>query len=263
MSLPPLVYQYKKYCDCLTGFKRTGIIDLQSQSFLPPSFTLPLAVLIAENLDCKRIMPSNPSARSYLYTLLGTKIEDRRSRTYVPLVKLPADAAGASDVLQILYDVQKDDSSAFGGEMAFKYVVGELVDNIYEHSKFKLAFVMAQRYPNLGYLELVFIDNGITIQGSYKQHNMTFKPWQAIIKALEGLSTKSSERGFGLRTSIKLFREGLKGTILIVSGRGAVYIDGSKILPYRLAMAERMKGTLIAMRVPYPCPLVDIYKYIE
>ena len=189
-------------------------------------------------------------------------MEDRRSRTYVPLAKLPTNEGESSTMLEHIYEVQRSDTSVFGGEMALKYVVGELVDNIYQHSRFKIAFVMAQRYPKLGYIELAFIDNGITIQGSYKDHGLLFQPWEAINKALNGLSTKGEGRGWGLRTSIKIFRDGLGGQILIVSGGGAVYLDGSKEEPYKLSRAHRMNGTLISMRVPYPSQIVDIYKYV-
>ena len=229
---------------------------------MPPTFSLPLALLIMDNLKAPRKMPANDSTRSYLHTILSTNVEDRRSKTYIPLARLPSNEDDASSVLQSLYEIQKDDLSAFGGEMAFKYVIGELVDNIYEHSEFSIAFVMAQRYPKLGYLELAFIDNGITIQGSYKSHGMQFKPWEAIIQAMNGLSTKSEERGWGLRTSIKIFQQGLKGQILIVSGGGAIHLGGSKIEQYKLTRNQLMKGTLISLRVPYPSPIVDIYKYI-
>lgn len=259
---PPLVFQYQKYCECLDNFSKSNTIDLQRETFFPPSFTLPIALLIMKNATAPRINPANEEVASYLTTVLGTRVEDRRSRTYLPLVRLPAEEKDSCEVLEHIYEIQRNDSSAFGGELAFKYVVNELVDNIYQHSKFKIAFVMAQRYPVKKFVELAFMDDGITIQGSYKEHNKKFGPIQSIIKALNGLSTKSEERGWGLRSSIKLFREGLKGQILIVSGAGAVYLDGSKQQQYRLSKAHRMDGTLISLRVPYPSPIVDIYKYI-
>jgi hypothetical protein len=208
-------------------------------------------------------MPSDTGARSYFHTIFNTKIDERRSRSYVPLVQLPSDFKDVDPFLENVYEIQKDDFSAFGGEQAFKYVVSELVDNIYEHSKFKNAFVMAQRYPNLGYLELAFLDNGITIQGSYKAYGMRFKPWEAIIEALNGVSTKSKERGWGLASSTKLFKDGLGGRILIVSGGGGLYLERSKQLLYKLRRDMHLEGTLISLRVPYPCEVVDIYKYIQ
>ncbi|MGH9877773.1 MAG: hypothetical protein ACREBU_14655 [Nitrososphaera sp.] len=263
MSLPPLVFQYNKYCNCRDKFRKTGRIDLRRESFFPPTFSLPLALLLMENLAAPKDMPLSEGAKSYFHTIFTMKVEDRRTKTYIPLVRLPSNVKEASSVLQSVYEVQKDDRSAFGGEIAFKYVVAELVDNIYEHSKFKLAFVMAQRYPRLGYLELAFLDNGITIQGNYREHGMKFKPWEAIVEALNGRSTKSQERGWGLMTSIRIFREGLGGRILIVSGGGALYLDSSNTFQYKLRRDLHMKGTLISMRVPYPSRVVDIYKYLE
>lgn len=262
-ALPFLVFQYRKYCDCVENFVKTGTIDLRRETWVPPTFTLPIALLIMENLGAPRRWPAKGDTASYLEKVLSTRVEDRRSKGYIPLARLPSDVNNLGVVLENVYEIQKGERSAFGGDMAFKYVVSELVDNIYEHSKFKIAFVMAQRYPKMGYVELAFIDDGITIHGSYKQHGKQFKPWQAIIEALNGLSTKSEERGWGLQTSTAIFREGLNGQILIVSGAGAVYLDRSKTMQYRLSKNQRMKGTLISVRVPYPSPNVDIYKYIQ
>jgi hypothetical protein len=263
VSLPELVFQYNKFCKCKGIFEKTGRIDLHRETFFPPTFSLPLALFLMEHSDAPTIMPANQDARTYFHTIFRTRMEDRRTKTYVPLVQLPSDVKDAGFVLQSVYEIQKDDLSSFGGETAFKYVVGELVDNIYEHSRFEIAFVMAQRYPRLGYLELAFLDNGISIQGSYRRHGMRFKPWEAIVEALNGLSTKSQERGWGLRTSIRIFREGLAGRILIVSAGGALYMDAKRMFQYRLKREQHMKGTLISMRIPHPSPVVDIYKYLE
>lgn len=262
VSLPPLVAQFVKFCKCSDKFKEGGKIDLSWETFFPPTFALPLAVLLESNRSAPRILPMNEDARSYLATILQTKVEARHTNSYLPVVRLPSDENESDKVLSYVYEVQKNEMSAFGGEMAFKYVVSELVDNIYQHSKFKIAFLSAQRYPKLGYVELSFIDDGITIQGSYRAHKMRFQPQEAIVKALSGLSTKSAERGWGLRTSIRIFREGLKGQILIVSGQGAVYLDGKKEALYKLSREHKMNGTLVSLRVPYPSPIVDIYQYI-
>lgn len=261
--LPILVYNYKSFCDCIANFRKNGTIDLSEETWVPPGFALPLALLMSENPTAKVILPINHSTRSYLNTILNEAQTQDRTSTYVSLARLPIAEKESDDVLKRVYDVQKDDNSAFGGEIAFKYVISELVDNIYQHSKFRTALVLAQRYPTLGYLELAFIDNGITIHGSYRNYGLLFEPWEAIVEALNGVSTKDSDRGWGLRSSTEIFKDGLKGEILIASGGGAVFLDRNKILQYKLSEEQRLDGTLISMRVPYPCPLVSIHQYIQ
>ncbi len=77
------------------------------------------------------------------------------------------------------------------------------------------------------------------------------------------MSTKAGrERGFGLSSNVEMFRD-LGGQILIVSGFGAVYVDGQSIIPYRLTPQNKMDGTLISLRIKDESRIVNIYEYLE
>lgn len=145
----------------------------------------------------------------------------------------------------------------------FMYVIGELLDNIYEHSEFSMAWFMIKTDKNV--VDLCFLDNGITISKSFSRRGMNFKSdSEAISYAIKGLSSKEDiERGYGLRTSIRALVEGLKGEFFLVSGKGAFFIDNKKPIRYDLADHLALNGTLLNLRCNYPFPNINIYDYIE
>ena len=262
MDIPELVKQYVEYCNYAQKFNSTGIIDLQSLSFVFPTTLLPLGNLIFQNPSAKYLKPVNSSVSKYVSTITSSG-KSNAGKSYVPIVTLPQDIKQSDQALKSVYNIQQNDPTLVGGEDAFKYVVNELVDNIYQHSKFTNALIMAQKYQHLGYVDLCFFDNGITIPQSFINRGMNFKPYEAIAEAINGISTVNTDRGFGLRTSIRIFLDGLKGQILVVSGAGAVYFEGSNRNLYSCTANTSLKGTLIGIRVPYPSNPIDIYDYVE
>ena len=122
---------------------------------------------------------------------------------------------------------------------------------------------MAQRYEKKRFVEICFFDDGMTINGSFLRKGMKFSDSDAIIKALNGLSSKSKERGYGLSSSLNLFVNGLKGELFIVSGNGAIYYTKKTQKIYRFPDKYRLNGTLISVRIPYPAKDVNFYDYIH
>ncbi|MDG7040749.1 MAG: hypothetical protein JRN66_05740 [Nitrososphaerota archaeon] len=150
---------------------------------------------------------------------------------------------------------------------AYRYLMFELIDNIYQHSEFKYAYTMAQYYRNQGFVELGFLDDGITIAGSFNKNakaNFTdINNWEAIDQATKGATSKGGEqRGCGLSSSISIAKA-LGGDVLIVSGYGAIYINPGLRQPYLLHKAHQLRGTLISLRIPLNSPRIDIYMYLQ
>lgn len=152
----------------------------------------------------------------------------------------------------------------YGGELAFKYLLSELTDNIYQHAEFENAFVIAQRYPKYGFSEICIIDNGITIFGSFKRKGYLFgEDYDAVAYAINGLSAKGRERGYGLGSNTRIFTAGLKGEILVVSGNGAVYASPNTQKIYKFRNIYSLGGTMVSIKIPFPAPKADIYEYLE
>lgn len=264
MVTPPLLSNYVEFCNYRKKFNSTGVFDFRYTSFFYSTTLLPLFNLMIENHSARILAPSEFKVRNYVSTILRRKLETTHGKSYIPLVKLPSQASECDPILRRIYQLQKIDRNYCGGEEIVKYVVGELVDNIYQHSCFSYALVMAQKYAGMGFVDLSFFDNGVTIPKNFADHGWEFKPHEAIIEAIKGLSTKSDERGYGLYTSTKIFVEGLKGQILIVSGSGALYLDKEFKLGYNLKDVHRLDGTLVTLRARYPSPEIkDFYQYVQ
>jgi len=63
----------------------------------------------------------------------------------------------------------------------------------------------------MGFIELGFLDDGITIPGSFNKHGRHYDEkdhYKAIDAAIRGKSTKAGrERGFGLSSNVEMFRD--------------------------------------------------------
>lgn len=167
--------------------------------------------------------------------------------------------------LRVIRDISSSENfyRVCGGKDVFDYLVTELMDNIYQHSEFSKAFVMAQRFDEARIVELCFLDNGLTIQGVLKRHGKNLDAVGALQLALQGFSTKSPERGYGLRTSMRLASEGLKGEFLVVSGSAAFSSRPLESAEYALDLHLALPGTLIAIRMPFTSKVDNFYDYLS
>jgi signal transduction histidine kinase len=137
------------------------------------------------------------------------------------------------------------------------YVIGEIFDNIKEHSKAKEIITKIIRKEKKIYLYVY--DNGIGFRNSYISKNIIPKDdISAIEFALSGLSTKNlQERGYGL-FSIRKLVEYLNGKMTIKSGRASATITRNKI---RFKEILFKKGVEISIVVPIKG--LDIYKILK
>ncbi len=259
-KIPDIVSTYLLFSHYRKEAKKRGVLDLSSGTWFYPTTLLPLGSFLRKERSMKYIAPKDPKVSSYINLVMKGKIQ--RNKTYIPCVALPKKREEANTVLESIFEMHNN-GREYGGETVFKYLISELVDNIYEHSQFSQAFVIAQRYSQHGFVEICFFDDGITIPGSYKKQGKIFKDHEAIVAAVNGESTKSKERGFGLSTNLAILTKGLKGEIFIVSGSGAIYAKKGQQKLYKLQTPHILQGTLVSVRIPYPASKVDIYGFLN
>jgi hypothetical protein len=263
MNLPEQIQEYLDFCNKRNKALQNGELDLCSCSWFYPTKLLPLSLFIKQNPKIKVCSPKDASVATYLETIKERK--STKGKSYMPIVELPQKEEEAEKTLNELYNLNNY-GKEYGGEIAFKYTIGELVDNIYQHSQFKSAFVMAQRYPSKGFLEICFYDDGITIPGSLKKAGLIFNEEEdkAIAEAINGLSAKNNkERGYGLWSNLNLVLNGLKGEFLVVSGNGAVFASKTGQKLFKLQEPHKLKGTLISIRVSCQQKEVNFYEFVE
>lgn len=58
--------------------------------------------------------------------------------------------------------------------IGLKYILGEMVDNITEHSESVRGYIFAQFYPLKGYIDICIADQGITLKGSFDKVGMKY-----------------------------------------------------------------------------------------
>lgn len=183
------------------------------------------------------------------------------------MVKLPRQSELFNEMYNTILKVCKRGKN-LGGINAFPYVLEELTNNMYDHAGFSFAYVMIQRYPKKGFVEIVFVDNGRTIPGSYESVGIKCSEDNKYLqKALQGESTKKEiERGFGLGTSLNLVCEVIGGQMFIISREACMLADSSSKRFLNIPPEYNYQGTLITIRLPYPAQDVstgDFYATIE
>ncbi len=258
---PELLVKYLEYCDYREQLSNIGIINLKYASDFDPLVLLPIYDLILKRSKINYIPPVNENLANYVLTVFTKDIEDLTDPSNTGLIKIPRKPTPNMNIFRRVHGLQEtDEKTICGGENSFMYLVSELVDNIYQHSNFSYASMMAQK--NQTRLSLCFFDNGITIPKSFEKNGMIFQDSEAIVCAVNGLSSKPGiERGFGLGTSVKILNA-LNSQIFIASGLGAIFLHGQRHIRYNLIPKQELKGTLIALRIPYPTQEIDIYQYI-
>jgi hypothetical protein len=257
-----LVSDYLKFTDLRSTAQSTKSIDLKSFRFFTPTALLPLSIMLKKGsvggqYDIK--IPSNPDVAHYLELMTKEESVDALNRsTYLPVVSMPKDESRGQPILRKIFQLSGDP----GGRNSFRYLVGELVDNIYQHSRFENGLVMAQQYPKKRTMHMCIIDDGITIAGSLREAGLTLDDDQAIVDALQGTSSKKDhERGRGLGTAFGLTILGYGGCMLVVSGRGALYRGPDRQQRFQLSDRYKYEGTLISITIPLTNKEVDLYEY--
>ena len=247
--------------------------NLEEVSWVYPLIILPLAAHLystgsAFNYDKSAVKP-------YLDTIGFPKGVDtvsmfeqqlQKGKNFVPISVLKKQAREQRERLETLFleMVYKILGNTKGAENAIYYPVAELVSNIFDHSKKEEGFVFGQLYKTKNFLDMCIVDSGRGLSKAYKEEsNMVLSDEEAIKKALEGYSTKpDKERGYGIRTSIRVVCEALKGGFVLLSGNSAFLSVENKKTIVNLP-GFYWQGVIIAYRISRPSGAVDITSYIE
>lgn len=135
--------------------------------------------------------------------------------------------------------------SASTKEILF-YIFSELADNIEQHSRAK-HFVLEFDIDSEK-IKIKVNDDGIGIPKLFQQKFPRDKSTnlEKIIKAIEGVSTKGAERGYGLRTIKKIVHK-MRGDFVVVSeGFGYFFHDDKE----EKIIKNQIKGTQILISLP-------------
>ena len=259
-------------------------IDFCSTRFATPLFVLPLMVYLqgsGRQINCTNlsaylntvkfwngIVPDDMRRSEFL-----AHMEGYANKSYIPIVNFPASRRNDDNKNAILSTVEliitrqlELDANIVAG---LKYMIGESVDNITEHSESERGYIFAQAYPNKGYLDICVADTGVTLLGSYRKlaDNEIVSDLEAIQAANRGISTKNlpnaENRGYGIITSKKMLIDGLGGHYIMLSGE-VIHLKSRDVNKYLLLPQQiRWNGTIIAFRIPYYNKAFNYINYLE
>lgn len=209
--------------------------DLSNTSFFHPFFLAPLVIYkqrCEKNVICINrpiritgyldlVYFENPllvDAGSNMKEVLEPYI----SKTYLPVCQFDLHKSNIDDLQSILQRIIKTQSGAdYRIVTPLSYLLGELIDNMNEHSQGKHGYIFSQYLKKEDCIDLVLADDGITVLGSYVKaqkflDEINGNDAEALRLANEGKSTKNlpnaENRGYGISSSKEMLSDGLHGS---------------------------------------------------
>ena len=256
---PALLYNFNKYIGIMEhhDMYNENIINIDSCSFLTPTIVLPL-INIMYNYDKAIKDHKDPKVNEYLHKVVGIK---KHTTTTFPFRWLDETTDNSEELTKEIINIMESPKENIN---ALKYIFHEVIANVYDHSEFNQGFVIGQYYPRLNATDYCFMDNGISIPGSFKKSGIPVKnDCDAIIQAINGMSTRDKGefigRGTGLNSTINIVTQA-NGNVLIASGNCVIEVTKRKVF-FRKIPEEYIKGTLVSLRLPNK-PL-DVYNGLE
>lgn len=258
---PTLLTHFKQYVKIINkhGLENKQPINLDYYDFLAPTTVLPLVSLVF-NQDKTIKEHKNPKVNNHLLSLLGLK---KHKQTTLPFRAIDQDKDNSTELTKDFLNIMKYPKQ---NENALKFIFHELITNVYDHSNFNKGFVLGQNFPNVLQADFCFMDNGISIPGSLRNFGYEFSnDCEAILQAINGLSTKDDgrgyvERGTGLNSTVNIVTKGGNGEFLIASNKGLLDINKRRIIAMEIP-ENYINGTFISLRVS-SSKKIDIYDYL-
>lgn len=246
---------YREFEEIINN-KFCGKIDFENLRCNPATILPLLCVCNNENLKLNNC----ENAGDYLSSILDKN----------PLFSRLPFSRDDSDDTEFITKYMKNLNHDYAGYFAMRIIISELVNNVYDHSRFGNDFLQSYIFSNIDEktekLDICVIDDGVSIPGLFEISNVDFDNdcW-AIEKAIGVFSTVSDsqfERGNGLWTIIRLVAEGNGGELLLVSRKGCLHICGENYRYYLLGDEHIFNGTLVCVRLN-KYEIQNIYDLIE
>jgi hypothetical protein len=249
--------EYKSYLRIITK-KRGNRVNLSELSFIDPM----LITLLFNNIEKDDyIHPSNAGVDNYIKIMTQNYNNlNFYDKSYVPITSVAQNNDYIENIGNIILNRYNIKNSNL-----IKYILGELIENINEHSKAINNYILGQYYKSIG-LEICIFDNGIGIPENFNNHGISFKTDCDSIKlAINGTSTKDgSERGNGLSSINSIITNNLNTEFIIISGKGIYHYLNDKRILYDLEDKYKLEGTFIGILFRYKEEIdnIDIYNYM-
>lgn len=254
--------------------------------FLHPFFLGALSILKRQYGDIVIMQDVKPEISSYLDTVYfgsplsilpegndDTMWKKYENKNYLPICMFhPYDNSSVKAQELVQRTIRQQLSRDNGVHGVLSLLLGELIDNITEHSHSDEGYLFCQSLPHEKMLYVLISDTGRSIFSSYASDEryaglLTNLESSGLLLALSGKSTKdrpeNENRGYGISKSRKLIIDGLGGEFFILSGSAFVRYDRNGDSVADVPGDFRWNGTIILLKIPTEIPRdFNIYKYI-
>jgi len=272
-----LSYLYKQ--------KPKSQIEIEKIQFVTPLSITPAAAVINQKSLSHKYAGENASYLETIYFPEGIKQLDliALNKTYLPIINLDLSANDVTENSRLLDVLHAKYLDLLRGNIiadqrflelitnnTFGFLLGEMFDNIQEHSQAKNVYVFAQYWPKTNFCELCILDDGQGIYHSLKTagRNVTNSE-DALRKVLEtGLSAKTEfgdiKRGTGIRSvRAALTNKELNGEFFIMTGNSAFLHSASTGEKFVRLANYSWNGTIVVLRLNRPVSQFNLYDYIK
>lgn len=152
----------------------------------------------------------------------------------------------------------------------FGFLLGELIDNIEEHSNAENLYLFAQYWTKNNSCEVCIMDDGIGLLGSLKNAGRDVNDSADALKRIleKGLSSKTEYgnimRGTGIKyTRAAITNKEINGEFFIMSGEASFLhsaINGENFINFKKYFWQ---GTLVMLRLNRPIATFNLYNYVK
>lgn len=269
----------------LESLNEKACVAIKDIGFVTPLTITPVAAMINKKSLEHDYTGPNISYLQTIYFPEGLRELDRiiAEKTYLPIIHLLLAGVAKDEVtrklgalhskyleLIKLHIVADPRFLELLTNNTFGFLLGELFDNIEEHSLASNVYVFAQYWPKSNACEVCIIDDGIGLFGSLQKAGRDVTGHlDALRKILEtGLSAKNEfgdiRRGTGLKhTRAAITNREINGEFLILSGDAAFLHSATHGQKFFQLTDYKWNGTILTMRLNRPFAAFNLYDYVK
>lgn len=262
-----------------------ALIQVDQIKFVTPLSITPVSAVINKKSLVHKYSGENAGYLETIHFPEGIKQLDSIAinKTYLPIIHLDLEVNNPKQndrLLEILHskylDLLRGNIIADQRFMelitnnTFGFLLGEMFDNIQEHSEAKNVYLFAQYWKKNNSCEVCILDDGQGIYNSLKNAGRhVANSEDSVRKVLEtGLSAKNEfgdiKRGTGIRSvRAAITNKEINGEFFIMTG-DIVFLHSASLGEKFVRLANYLwNGTIVVLRLNRPVSQFNLYSYIK
>lgn len=269
----------------LNSLPEGSIVNIHKIDFVTPLSIIPIASIINKK---KLICNYKGENASYLHVIRfpqGTKelLNQGLRKTYIPIIHFQLCNLSQQEISRLLNELHSKFLNLLRINIiaderfielitnnTFGFVLGEMMDNIEEHSSAQNMYLHSRYWNKSNSCEVCLVDDGDGLLGSLRKAGRDVHDSnEALRRILEtGLSAKTEygdiKQGTGIKyTRLALTNKEINGEFFIMSGNAA-FLHSAQIGEIFINFDRYFwQGTIVMMRFNKPISSFNLYNYVR